>query len=106
MFVSDHKGMRTPDFKNKFRKRIYEWVLQIIEFIEHLPPAATCAVIGKQLLRSCTRVIANYVEAQSGSSRKDFVNFLIHALKSSNESLAWLSLLKDTARGIFSKRRN
>lgn len=38
------------------------------------------------------------MEAQSGSSRKDFANFLNHALKSANETKFWLELLRDAGK--------
>lgn len=52
-------------------------------------------VICRQLLKSATSVGANVVEAQSASSRKDFTNFFQYSLKSANESMYWLKLLKD-----------
>ena len=55
--------------------------------------------MGKQLLRSGTSVLANYIEANSASSKKDFINFFTHALKSANESKVWLTLLRDTDKG-------
>lgn len=55
--------------------------------------------MGKQLLRSGTSVLANYVEANSASSKKDFINFFTHSLKSANESKVWLALLRDTSKG-------
>ena len=86
-------------FKNEFKKRLYVWVLDLVRFIDSLPKDSVCNVMGKQLLRSGTSVLANYVEANSASSKKDFINFFTHSLKSSNESKVWLSLLKDTNKG-------
>ena len=43
--------------------------------------------------------MANYIEANSASSKKDFINFFTHALKSANESKVWLTLLRDTDKG-------
>src|SRR3989344_953819 len=86
-------------FKNEFKKRFYQWVLRLIKFIDKLPRDSVCAVIGKQLLRSGTSVLANYVEANSASSKKDFINFFTYALKSANESKMWLALLRDTGKG-------
>ena len=73
-------------FKNEFKKRLYNWVLRLIKFIDKLPRNSVCDVMGKQLLRSGTSILANYVEANSASSKKDFINFFNHSLKSSNES--------------------
>lgn len=86
-------------FKNEFKKRLYSWVLRLIKFLDRLPKDSVCGVIGKQLLRSGTSILANYVEANSASSKKDFTNFFTHALKSANESKIWLSLLRDTGKG-------
>jgi four helix bundle protein len=86
-------------FKSQLKKRMYIWVLTLIRFIDKLPKDSTCNVIGKQLLRSGTSVLANYVEANSASSKKDFINFFTHSLKSSNESKMWLSILIDLKKG-------
>ncbi len=86
-------------FKIEFKKRLYVWVLRLIKFIDRLPKDSVCSVMGKQLLRSGTSILANYVEANSASSKKDFINFFTHSLKSANESKVWLSLLKDLSKG-------
>ena len=82
-------------FKNEFKKRLYNFVLSLIKFIDKLSRDSVNGVIGKQLLRSGTSVLANYIEANSASSKKDFINFFTYSLKSANESKVWLCLLKD-----------
>lgn len=86
-------------FKNEFKSRLYKWVLRLVKFIDSLSKGNVNEVMGKQLLRSGTSILANYVEANSASSRKDFINFFTHSLKSANESKVWLSLLKDLGKG-------
>lgn len=86
-------------FKNEFKKRLYTWVLRLIKFIDSLPKDSVCNVLGKQLLRSGTSILANYIEANSASSKRDFINFFTHALKSANESKVWLTILRDTEKG-------
>jgi len=86
-------------FKSDFKARLYRWVVRLIKFIDKLPRDSVCAVMGKQLLRSGTSILANYIEAQSASSKKDFTNFFTHSLKSANESKVWLALLRDTEKG-------
>jgi len=86
-------------FKVEFKKRLYVFVLRLIKFIDKLPKDSVCDIMGKQLLRSGTSVLANYVEANSASSKKDFINFFTHSLKSANESKVWLALLRDTSKG-------
>ena len=80
------------------KKRSYLFALKAIDLIESLPNDQTCRTIGGQLLRSATSIGANIVEAQAGSSRKDFTNFLNHALKSANETTFWLELLRDAGK--------
>jgi four helix bundle protein len=53
-------------------------------------------VLTAQLVRSATSIGANIVEAQAGRTKKDFSNFLSHALKSANETKFWLRLLSDS----------
>jgi len=86
-------------FKVEFKARMYKWVLRLVKFIDSLSRGNVNEVMGKQLLRSGTSILANYVEANSASSRKDFINFFTHSLKSANESKVWLSLLKDLDKG-------
>ena len=85
-------------FKYKFKKRLYNFTLRIIEFIDRLPSGNVSKRIGDQLLRSGTSIIGNYIEGQSASSKKDFTNFFNTSLKSANESKLWLTLLRDSKR--------
>lgn len=84
--------------KREFKNRLYKWVLRLIKFIDKLPKDSTAQVLGKQLLRSGTSILANYVEAKSASSRKDFINFFSYSLKSGNESGLWLDLFIDAVK--------
>ncbi len=86
-------------FKNDFKRRLYKWVLRLIKFIDKLPKDSVCNVIGRQLLRSGTSILSNYIEASSAASKKDFINYFSISLKSSNESKVWLCLLRDTNKG-------
>lgn len=91
------------EFKKVFKKRIYNFVLRFIRFIARFPKTSEGDVIGRQLLRSGTSILANYVEASSASSKKDFINFFTHSLKSANESKVWLSLSRDLKFGDLIK---
>ena len=86
-------------FKIEFKKRLYQFVLDLIRFIDKLERKdSVCRVIIDQLLRSGTSILSNYVEAQAGSSKRDFTNFIHISLKSANESKVWLALLRDSGR--------
>ena len=85
-------------FKNEFKKRLYNFVLKLIKFLDNLPKDNVSKRLGDQLLRSGTSILGNYVEGQSVSSKKDFTNYFNHSLKSANESKLWFSLLRDSNR--------
>jgi four helix bundle protein len=78
-----------------FKRRLYQFVLRLIRFIENLPENKTTRILGYQLIRSGTSILGNYIEGKSASSRKDYINFFNHSLKSANESKVWLAILKD-----------
>jgi len=77
------------------KHRSYYFSIEIIRFLETLPKNYIYQVIGRQLLRSATSIGANIIEAQAASSKRDFKNFMNHALKSANETKYWLCLLRD-----------
>lgn len=87
------------NFKIEFKKRLYRFVLRVLKFTTSVPKNQIVIVIINQLIRSVTSILANYIEARASSSRKEFTNFFQISLKSANESIVWLSLLKDTNNG-------
>ncbi|MGB2706474.1 MAG: four helix bundle protein [Candidatus Omnitrophota bacterium] len=82
-------------FKIKLKDRAYNYSIKIIEFLDTLNKDFSTQAITHQLLRSSTSIGANIIEGQAASSKRDFANFLNHSLKSANESLYWLGLLRD-----------
>ena len=44
-------------FKNEFKKRLYNFTLKLIEFLDRLPKDNVSKRIGDQLLRSGTGII-------------------------------------------------
>lgn len=82
--------------KIELQKRVYSYALSIVKFVKSLPNSYEYRTLGNQLLRSGTSVSANVIEAYAASSKKDFINFYHHALKSVNESKLWLALIRDT----------
>jgi len=79
----------------EFKIRIYKYVLRLLKFISQLPNGPVIIEIKRQLTRSGASMGANYFEAKGASSKKDYQNYFSIALKSSNESCFWLSLLND-----------
>ena len=85
--------------KAEFEKRIYEYAKSIVILSDLMSDKGSSRVIANQLVRSGTSVSANVIEAKSASSKKDYINFYNHALKSANETLFWLRLTQDTGKG-------
>jgi four helix bundle protein len=92
------QNLKFNDFKEKFKQRLYNFTLRLIEFLDGLPKDNVSKRIGDQLLRSGTSILGNYIEGQSASSRREFTNFFTTSLKSANESKLWLTLLRDSKR--------
>ena len=90
-------------FKEDIKKRVYVYAINVIKLLDSLDEKkVSTQALSRQLVRSATSVGANVIEAQAGSSKKDFTNFLTHALKSANESKFWLGLLRDTKKASAS----
>ncbi|MBN2272519.1 MAG: four helix bundle protein [Sedimentisphaerales bacterium] len=81
--------------KTELSHRAYRYSIKVIEFLDSLPQDVATGVMAKQLLRSATSVGANLVEAKGAGSKRDFANYFTIALKSANETLYWLGLLRD-----------
>ncbi len=89
----------TKNSKDNLKYRAYVFSVEIVKYVANMNNTNVDKVIGDQLLRCGTSIGANIIEAQSGSSRKDFINFYNYALKSANESKFWLCLLRDSKIG-------
>lgn len=90
-------------FVTALKKRLYRFVLTLIEFLDELPGDMISRRIGDQLFRSGSSILSNYLEGQSACSKKEFTNFLTISLKSANESKMWIALLRDSKRAASQK---
>ena len=79
--------------KEEFKERIYKYIIRLVKFLNGLPKDNVIREIINQLMRSGTSIGANYFEAQSASSKKDYQNYFSHSLKSANESKFWLTIM-------------
>ncbi|HAI82712.1 MAG TPA: four helix bundle protein [Chitinophagaceae bacterium] len=81
--------------EKEIRRRCYLFSLETIKFLKSRQWDQLSMILVRQLLRSATSIGANVVEAKNSSSRLEFKRFYEIALKSANETLYWLNLLKD-----------
>lgn len=78
------------------KHRCFYFSRDIISFVSSCKYDKVFYSLFDQLVRSSTSIGANLAEGSSGSSKKDWLKFLIIALKSSNETIYWLCLIRDT----------
>jgi four helix bundle protein len=90
--------VNNAELKDQTKKRLYVFVLKLIKLLDILPKDRTSNAIHSQLIRSGTSVLANFIEGQSSSSKKEFLIFMQYCLKSTNESKVWIALLRDSSR--------
>ncbi len=91
--------MDNQSFKTMLINRSYKFSLGVMKFIDSFNRKnLSLDIMAKQIIRSATSIGANIVEAQASSSKKDFTNFMSHALKSANETRYWLGLLRDSGK--------
>ena len=83
-------------FKIDLKDKCYKFSLKIITLTDSLPNKRSTWIIADQLIRSATSIGANLIEARASSSRIEFKKFYEIALKSSNETVYWLGLLRDS----------
>ncbi|MBI3137386.1 MAG: four helix bundle protein [Sphingobacteriales bacterium] len=78
------------------RHRAFYFSRAVIEFVKKSSSEKVFYSMYDQLVRSATSVGANLVEGKAGSTRKDWKNYFLIALKSANETKYWLCLIRDT----------
>ena len=78
------------------KHRCYFFSKSVVLFIKNSQYDRIYFSIFEQLLRSATSIGANVTEGSAGSSKKDWLKFLVIALKSANETKYWLCLIRDT----------
>jgi four helix bundle protein len=83
--------------------RTKDYALSVIRLFGELPKRTETQIIGRQLLRSCTSVGAQYREGSRDKSDADFISKLEGCLQELDESEYWLELLAES--GLFPEDR-
>jgi len=86
------KGSR----KGAIVQKSYNYSIRAVNLYKYLCKNKHEYVISKQFMRCGTSVGANVRESQNAESRADFIHKLGIAQKECDESLFWLSIMKDT----------
>lgn len=78
------------------KERCYAFSIAIIKFLRSTEWDKLNMVLVYQLMRSATSIGANITEAPASSSRTEYRRYFEIALKSCNESIYWLNLIRDS----------
>src|ERR1035438_4679255 len=85
--------MGRVEFIEEFKKRTKTFALRVIKLYQALPKKGECQIIGKQLIRSCTSVAANYRAACRARSNAEFVSKMGIVVEEADETVFWIELL-------------
>lgn len=83
------------DKQKDIYRRIYTFVLNILDLVKEIPSTTENIIIIKQLIRSASSIGANANEADGAESKKEFIHRLTISKKEAKETQYWLSLLSD-----------
>lgn len=75
--------------------RIKTLIKEVFNLVDKLPKSIAGYRIGGQVIDSVTSMGANFVEAQSARSKKEFISTIGIVLKETKETLFWLEIIKD-----------
>jgi four helix bundle protein len=80
-------------------ERALQFLCDVIRFVRTVKPEQGVRRLVDQLVASAGSIAANRQEANSGSSRREFIRFNEIALRSANEAALWLTAFATTGIG-------
>lgn len=82
--------------KNPITEQSIDFAVRIVNVYKYMTKENKEYTLSKQLLRAGTSIGANVAEAQKAQSKADFYSKMSIALKETNETIYWLTLLHRT----------
>lgn len=82
--------------ENIIKDKSFKFAVRIVSLYKLLCNEKKVYVLSKQIIKSCTSIVANAEEADGGISKPDFSNKTSIAYKESKETHYWLLLLRET----------
>lgn len=89
-------GEKDIEFRNNLKERTKSFALRIIRLFKALPKTTENSIIGKQLLRSGTSVVANYRAACRARSNAEFFSKISIVIEEADETLFWMEILQES----------
>ena len=81
---------------NALRARAKEFAVRVLRFVRTLPKDTSRDAVARQLAKSGPSVSANYHSAGRSRSRSEFIARLAVVVDEADESVHWLSVLKES----------
>ncbi|MFH0792343.1 MAG: four helix bundle protein [bacterium] len=75
--------------------KIKEQIILVANLVDSFPKTTASFKIAGQIMDSVTSIGANFAEAQSARTKKEFVSTIGISLKEAKETLFWLDIVKD-----------
>jgi four helix bundle protein len=94
---NDNPKTQKETFKQAFNKRLIYFSLNVIKLCQEARKDRNLSIVADQLVRSATSIGANIVEAKASSSKREYLRYFEIALKSNNETIYWLILLRESS---------
>ena len=95
----------TPRKRFDLEDRTFEFAQAVRTLVRKLPMTQTSKEDVPQLVRSSGSTAADYIEANEGLSRKDFIHRIKVCRKEAKESALWLRLVFRKSRADLDKER-
>lgn len=76
-------------------ERIKQCIKLTADIINGMPKTIASFKVGGQLMDSITSVGANFIEAQSARSKKEFISIMNIVLREAKESLYWFDIIQE-----------
>jgi len=83
--------------KYDLEERTAKFGEEVIKFVKKIPLNDITRPIIRQLIRAATSIGANYCEADSAHSKKDFNHKIALCKKESRETMYWLRMISQAA---------
>ena len=84
-------------------ERIFNFIVDVIKFLNKLPKTPANLIFINQITRSVTSMGANDQEADGASSTKDFLHCYTVVRKEGKETIFWLRIIERTNPHSFSE---
>ncbi len=86
----------------EIHERIFNYVIDVIRFLNKIPKTPTNLIFIDQCTRSVTSMGANDQEADGSSTKKDFIHKFTDVRKEGKETVFWLRVIVRTNDGKYS----